>query len=117
MREGTRNRAVPLVNEVDPGGYACALFSVGQNASVTGYVCVQDSPREEWWVMRQSGSPLFDHPSPTSGDVSMLFSFLEGRNTGGTPAPFTGPGDFKAWVVAQTGVAANQWALAVHSIS
>ncbi|MCK6479630.1 MAG: hypothetical protein HUU06_09760 [Planctomycetaceae bacterium] len=110
-------RSFRFINEFSGEGNDCVVWSIAQDAVITGYICKQDSPREEWWVMRQSGSDLFLHPSPSSGDVSMLFSFVESRNAGGSPAPFTGPGDFKAWVVARTGVSSNQWALAVHSIS
>jgi len=118
MRMESTNQGGDLrLNEIDPGTYATAAFSIAQGGAVTGWVCVQDSPREEWWLMRTGGAPLFVQPSPTSGAVSMEFVFVEGRDAGGDPPPFTGPADFKAWVVAQTGIPPGQWTMAVHAIS
>lgn len=105
------------VNEFDPGDHDTTVFSITQGGATTGWICVQASPREEWWAMREAGSDLFVHPSPTSGDVSMRFHFVEGRNAGTEPEPFPGPSDFLAWVVQQTGVPPGDWALAIHAIS
>ncbi len=106
-----------LVNEIDSGGNDVSVFSVSQGSATTAWICVQNSPREEWWIMREAGSDLFVHPSPSSGDVSMRFHFVEGRNTGTAPEPFADAAAFLAWVVSQTGIGASQWATAIHSIS